>query len=350
MRDYSWVRKLVDMSVGLIARMDRSGLGQGQTLRLARLLKPDKIMLIDSTPFNEAEQFPEWYEGFKVSPVYGFPSNDRVVEFVKDMETVISCETFYNNSFTSIAKHFNCRTVLIANPEFFDWYKPDFRIFPRPDKVFVPSMWKLDEMNELFGAVYLPTPIFADEFESAKTTNLALTGKKRFLFMNGKEAAADRNGLRTLYQAMSMSKGDYEVVVKTQTECQPIQDKRVTYDYSNPESQASLYTGFDALILPRRYAGQSLPMMEALMSALPVIMTDIDPNNKVLPKDWLVPAIKVDELQTRTMIDVYAAKPKILAEKMDTMDVSPTAKNNAVRIGSQFEAESLRKRYEELLA
>lgn len=38
------------------------------------------------------------------------------------------------------------------------------------------------------------------------------------------------------------------------------------------------------MILPRKYAGLCLPMNEALMSGLPVIMTDIEPNNVILPK------------------------------------------------------------------
>ena len=59
-----------------------------------------------------------------------------------------------------------------------------------------------------------------------------------------------------------------------------------------------------------------MPMTEALASGLPVIMTDIDPNNKILPKEWLVPARKKSEFTARTVVEVYSADSDKLAEKI----------------------------------
>jgi hypothetical protein len=219
-----------------------------------------------------------------------------------------------------------------------------------PDKVIVPSMWRMEEMHANFGATYLPTPIFHDEFAEALTENLQRKTKTnpRDLCINGRAAVHDRNGLGDLYAALEKAKGDFSVTVKAQENVVKHPDPRLEYDFSNVDKQSDLYKGFDALILPRRYAGQSLPMCEALLSGLPVVMPDIDPNDKVLPEEWLVPASKKGSFTARTEIDIYSVDPMTLATKLDTMDVGKQAKLKAYNLGLQFEAETLREAYREL--
>lgn len=335
--------------VGLICRCDKSGVGQGQTLRLARLLKPDKLMIINSTRFNNNQQFPNWYSGYDSVTIDGFPNDLQVRGFLSGLDVAISAETFYHNNFTAIARAMNVKTILIANPEFCDWFKPQFQGIPLPDRVIVPSYWRLREMKKWFNAEYLPTPIFEDEFKEARKVNLRRKGKTKYLFINGKTAVHDRNGLECLYAALEVSKGKFTITIKAQHEIPKHPDPRITYDFSDPEKQAELYKGFDALVLPRRYGGQALNMTEALQSALPVIMPDIDPNNKVLPREWLVPAYKKGEFMTRTLVDIYNVEPGYLAHKLDSFDISKDTKQKAYGIGNQYDAERLRPKYERLV-
>lgn len=334
------------MRVGLIARMDRTGLGQGQTLRLARLLNPDMVMVIDSTPFNGNEQFPNWYRGFNANWIQGFPTDDQVKTFLGFVDVVISCETFYNNNFTTIAKRFGKKTILISNYEFFDWFGDRFFGIPRPDKIIMPSYWHLAEMKQVFGATYLPTPLFDDEFKTVAEHNLKRTGKPRFLFVNGRQAVHDRNGLLTMYDALKYTDADFEIVVKGQGELPICDDPRIVYDLYDAPTNAEIYRDFDLMIMPRRYAGQCLPMTEALASALPVIMTDIDPNNVVLPKEWLIPALHTGTFMTRKPIDLYSGDPKALAKLMETY---PDQKERALELSKQFSAETLKPLYEEVI-
>lgn len=335
------------MKTGLIARMDKSGLGQGQTLRLARLLKPDKLMVIDSTSFNGSKQYPEWYKDYDRTTIYGFPTNDQIAYFCKEVDILISAETFYSDYFTRIAAANNVKTILIFNYEFNDYLsKPYLKL---PDKMVQPSYWHLDEMQKKYDAIYLPTPIFEDEFIKARETNLKRTGKPRYLFLNGKTAAHDRAGLESLYEALQLSKGDFEIVVKAQGDVKKHPDPRLSYDFSNPEEQYKLYEDFDAMIHPRRYGGQSLPMCEALMCGLPVIMTDISPNNEVLYHEWLVEAKITGIFMARTNINIYSADPQALANKLDNLDVSLVAKNTALNLSAEYDAENLREQYKELV-
>lgn len=342
------------MKVGLIARMDKSGLGQGQTLRLARLLGPAATMVIDSTIFNGNIQYPEWYNDYNPTYIDGFPTDYEVEVFLKEavslgVSTVVSCETFYNPNFTRLAEELGIKTVLIANWEFLDYLKPEWNRFTLPNKIISPSFWHLEELERDFIATYLPTPIFDDEFVRAREINVKRTGKRRYLFLNGKSAIYNRNGLESIYAAIELCKGDFEIVIKSQSDIVKHPDPRIKYDFSNPDEQWEIYKDFDAMILPRRYAGQCLPMCEALLSGLPVIMTDISPNNQVLPKEWLVGAHKTGEFMTRVMIDLYTANTRELADMMDNFEPDEFSKLQAYGIGKQFEAENLREQYTNVL-
>lgn len=343
-------RRKNDMpKIGILVRCDKSGLGS-QTLRLARLLNPAKVMIIDSTPFNGNDQHPMWFKDWPSIIIRGFPTNAQIESFLEDLDVLISCETFYSGHLTHIARTKGVKTILIANYEFLDYLQPVYYDnIPLPDKIITPSYWHLDELQRQFNAEYLPTPLFDDEFKAAREVNLKRTGKPRYLFLNGKTAAHDRAGLNSLYEALQVSKGDFEVVVKSQSEIKKHPDPRLTYDFSNPDEQCKLYEGFDAMIHPRRYGGQSLQVSEGLLSGLPVIMTDTDPNNKVLPKVWLVDACKTGEFMTRTMIDIHSADALDLANTLDTLDCGMDAKKWAYEIGRQYEAENLREQYERVI-
>jgi glycosyltransferase involved in cell wall biosynthesis len=117
---------------------------------------------------------------------------------------------------------------------------------------------------------------------------------------------------------------DFELVIKTQsTEISNIIDPRITIDKTEPVDEKELYRNFDAMIMPRRYGGACLPMNESLASGIPVIMTNIDPNNKVLPAEWLVPAKHNGSFMTRTKIDLYNADKNALADKIIEFATEP---------------------------
>jgi hypothetical protein len=342
------------MRLGIIARSDNTGLGN-QTRELVNMLKPDKVLLIDSSPFSGNTQHPEWYQGYNcLTTKRGMASKEEVYEFIDGLDVVLSCEIFYNNSFISIAKKRKVKTILQYNYEFLDHLaNPDLQL---PDVLIAPSLWNFPDVVEKFGdktkVVYLPPPTSIDLFADAKNINTNKTHKK-ILHIGGKAAVKDRNGTSTVIEMLKYSKSDYQLVVKSQTPLDiKCDDPRLVVDTSSPDTRESLYEGYDAMVMPRRYAGLCLPMNEALMSALPVFMTNISPNNKVLPQEWLTDSIKIDRLMTRTMLDVYEGDAKMLARLIDNYydgDMAIT-KEQAYQIGlTNFSILSLIENYQELL-
>jgi hypothetical protein len=342
------------MRLGIIARSDNTGLGN-QTRELVNMLNPDKIMLINSRFFNQNKQHPEWYEGYNYqTTIKGFPTTDEILKFLTDIDVVISCELFYNPKFVDLAKSRGIKTILQYNYEFLDYLANPNQTLP--DVLVAPSLWNFEDVVDKFGdktsVIHLPPPTDINLFSQAREINKSKT-HKRLLHIAGKAAVKDRNGTNTVIEMLNYSSGDYELIVKTQSQLDiKSNDPRLTIDASSPDSHQSLYEGFDAMILPRRYAGLCLPMNEALISALPVFMTDISPNNKVLPSDWLFESTKIDQLQTRTMLDVYNGDAKMLAKLVDDYyDLNiPNLKNKAFDLGkNNFSTDSLKQKYIDLI-
>lgn len=343
------------MRLGIIARSDNTGLGN-QTMELVKMLNPDKILLINSQFFNNNKQHPEWYKGYNVIETKkGMPKTSEIIEFLEGLDVVISCETFYHLELVDLAKKQGIKTILQYNYELFgNLAHPEWTL---PDVLLAPSSWNLDAVIEKFGSktkvMHLPPPTDQSLFNQAREINLS-KDHKRILHIAGKKAAKDRNGTDSLLEMIKYSKEDYELVIKSQTPLNLIcKDPRVKIEIGNPDNRQDMYSGFDAMVLPRRYAGLCLPMNEALMSALPVFMTDISPNNAILPDEWLAKSIKIDVFRTKSMVDVYDVKPERLANIIDeyiSNNNKYQIKETAVKIGlDNFSADKLKQRYLDII-
>lgn len=343
--------------VGLIAFANDSGLGI-QTKRLYEMLKPDKVMVIDSRGFSKNKQFHEdWYPGAYVTD--GFPRNYDIIEWIKGLDVVFTVENPYNFYLIHACRERGIKTICQTNYEFCENLAAPW--LPVPDLFAMPSYWKLREMKDQFGedrVMYLPPPIDEDEFtdvflENEQREILKPKRKKRFLHIVGTLAHADRNGTIDLLNSVRETKEDFELVIHTQHQL-PAQylfdDKRVIYRQLNFKENAKLYLGFDALILPRRYGGLSLTTNEALMAGLPVMMPHISPNHELLPHSWLVPVSNKELIQIRVPIDRYTTRQHHLAQKIDEWAVQTPSPIVARNLGIQnFSSRLLESRYRTVL-
>lgn len=356
------------MRIGMIVRSDHTGLGN-QTRNLCYMLKPSKVLVINSTGFTKGnKQNNTWYEGFNAFVTrQSFPTNGEVHSFLKNIDVLISCEMFYNPMFITEARKRGIKTVLQYNYEFFD--NLNNKTFPWPDVLIAPSMWhfaeinaKVNQINKSTGSniahVQLPPPVYFQQFSVARSDNLNRSNK--ILHVAGKRAVHDRNGTYTLIEALKYTDKKFELVIKSQdgmdawADTQPI-DYRVRFDFTSPKDEADLYKGFDFMVLPRKYGGLCLPMNEALCSGIPVIMTDVEPNHYLLPDDWLVKTRFEGSFMARTVINIDGAYPEDLARSIDRMleledgELSKL-KSDAAEIGfDNFSYDNLRSKYEEVL-
>lgn len=311
------------MKLGIIARADITGLGI-QSRNWVRLLNPDKVIIIDSTTFNGNEQHFEWYKDYDTYKVNGFIKRNEISHILNDIDVLLTFEIPYSYELIKVARAKGVKTIIQNNWEFTDYIpRPTL---PLPDLLVNHSYWHLDEQKENWPDIteYCPTPLFIEDFDEIMLQNMDRSDKRRFLHIAGRKTYEDRNGTNDLLEAVRLIDPrlhDFELVIKTQTtEIEDIDDPRIIIDRNPPLDEKELYRDFDVVIMPRRYGGACLPMNEALAAGLPVIMPDIDPNNKVLPKQWLVPASKKDSFMARTSIDVHETDRKELANKIIYFD------------------------------
>jgi hypothetical protein len=340
--------------LGIVVRADDTGLGN-QTHELVKMLKPEKILIIDSSTFHKKNiQHHDWYKGRDVVISKGFPDNSTLLKFFSGINVVLSCETFYSKTFVDLAKKKRIKTILQYNFEFLDNLSNERAALP--DVLLAPSLWRFEEVKDRFEnkclVKHLPPPTDASLFKNNREKNKTIS--RRLLHVGGNAAIYDRNGTNSVIEMIKYSKEDYELVIKSQTDLKvECDDSRVTFMIGNEEKREDLYSGYDAMILPRRYAGLCLPMNEALMSGLPVFMTNISPNNIVLPGDWLAESHFVKSFMARIGIDLYNADPESLAKIVDayfSKKYFSNHKDTAYRIGYEnFSSDNLKEKYIELI-
>ncbi len=284
------------MRIGLIARSDNSGLGV-QTRALYHLLKPSRVLLIDSTPFNGREQHHDWYDTAAIS--YGFPTEEQVRDFLKDLDVAISCEIFYCPNLPAIAREMGVKTVLQPNAELNDYFQlPNL---PKPDAFFLPSPWLESETKRLGVPTYLcPPPV---DLQIPYRDMPKKQGHLKVLHMAGRIAAYDRNGTR-LVKRLPNIKG-VKIDIHNQ-EDHDVPDVGLIYD-----------RGYHILLIPRRYGGLCIPMYEGLSIGMPVIMPDISPNNQVLPKEWLMRPAVGQHVKTKRLIRTHKVTPNELIATLE---------------------------------
>lgn len=319
------------MRIGLIARADNSGLGM-QTWEFYNHMRPSKTLVVDMNGHNGNKVYPERYPQ-NAQWSNGIPNIGTVNEFLEDLDVVFVAEAPYNYYLYEAARQRGVKTAVQYNYEFFDWFM--YPHFPMPDMLIAPSQWHYDEVDAWAKArgirhTYLHCPVNRIKLPFVKRDSY-----KTFLHVAGRAAAHDRNGTMTVIEAAKYLETDAQILIHFQGQqgighqvTHTLDDYEAVIRQHNTkgniivrhleiDNYQDIYQDADALVLPRRYGGNCLPMNEALSVGMPVIMPNISPNNSFLDSTWLVPAEKVGQFEPRTVIDIYGVKPEDLAKKID---------------------------------
>jgi glycosyltransferase involved in cell wall biosynthesis len=356
------------MKLGLIARADNSGLGM-QTWEFYKHMKPDKTLVVDMSDHNGNRTYPERY-GPEAVWSRGIPNIGAIDEFLQDLDVVFVAEAPYNYYLYQRARELGVKTAVQYNYEFFDWFM--YPHFPMPDMLIAPSQWHYQDVDAWarernIEHIYLHCPVNRDKlpFKSRDCY-------KTFLHVAGRAAAHDRNGTMTVIESakylqtnakilihfqgqqgvghqVTHTLDDYETMIAAHNE-----KGNIIVRHEEIDNYEDIYKDGDALILPRRYGGNCLPLNEALSTGMPVIMPDISPNNSFLDATWLVPALKMAYFTPRTVIDIYGVPEQLLAAKIDEFALMPPEQADAHNqianaLADKVSWDTMKPRYKEAL-
>jgi len=339
------------MRLGVIARPDARGLGI-QTKAVADNMAATKVMVVNCDSVMPLQIRRDWYPNAQW--VNGLPNRDDILQFLDGLDTVYTAETGYGQILWEEARRANVKTVLHANYEFLN-------PVDNPTVWAAPSLWNIEWWPS--GTVHLPVPIETHLIEVEPKPDTATN----FLHVVGRPARhsqwGERNGTVDLLNALPLVRSDITVTITCQ---QPGYVEKLLNDHHvrvpdhitlniqsvNIPDYWRLYQGQHALILPRRFGGLCLPANEAVGAGLPVIMPNIDPNNRWLPTEWLTPAIRQGEARAKQQFVHYRTEPETLADRIDQLATDTTfyrrAVDQAQQLRHQYSWETLKPRYQDL--
>lgn len=330
------------MRVGAICRMDQTGLGIQSKEFFDHI--PCKALVINSANFKGGiTQYPHWYPNQTfVTPEKGLKINHEIIrEFIKDIDVLITFETAYDYSIFDICRRNKVRTILQLNFEFLEYPSA----LPPPDLFAAPSLWRFTEIPE--PKMFLPVPVDINKFTFERKP-------MTFIHVAGKPAAHDRNGTIPFLNCLRYVKNAINVVLYSP---QPIAIPRIpSYinfikDNNHKEDYYENFKG-GVLVMPRKYGGLSLSVNEAIAAEMPVIMTDISPNNTWLPHEWLVFSQPAGSFQCKQNIEINEVDLHRLAEKIDQFcddKFYNVAVEKAMNLKSQISWQALLPTYHEAL-
>jgi len=290
------------MRCGLIARADAGGLAQ-MTVEFARHMNPARVVIVD---LGDSGRGPMNLDRLAfLNPwqmmVTSNPIGDDPWEWLLDGSDVLyTAETAYRPGWCDQAAGRGVATILHAMPEL---YAGD-----EPDSLVVPTTW---ERQRLPWATRLGVPVATDLFPFSQRTEA-----RRFLCAPG-PAFHDRDGLNIIIEALPHVREECTILLRTS---QPEETGRrlerfglppnVTIELHRPWPRYDQLPDFDALLLPRRYGGLSLPMQEAAALGRPTLTLTREPNRGFLSRP----------LQAQGHIDHQAT---MKGGRFDVWDVDP---------------------------
>lgn len=255
------------MTIGLIARLDDSGLG---TLcwEFARHIHFDQIQVVSNGHY-------------KVHKYRGYNFVDRLTT-----DIALSFETFYGLPYEG-------RRVLVP---MYECTRPG----EKADKVISPSL--LDK-RYYPDSEFLPIPIARDRIPFRKRTRAMV-----FVHNAGHGGLGGRNGTKEVLAARKLLKTQAKIVVRSQ----------VTFDGAEVVDRENYWDGYDGdvFLFPEKFNGLSLPIQEAMSAGMPIMSTDRFPFNAYLPRELLIPCTYEKGFIARDF-DSAVINPEAIAAKVD---------------------------------
>lgn len=304
------------MRIGCIARADDRGIGI-QTWEFVRNM-PDVSVLVVREPGAERKGFLPDFDRYPGAPTVtwdprtGVLPMDEVEAWLSDLDVVYMVETPYDFRVFTVAARLGVATIVHANPEFWRWDDPTL---PRPTVWWLPTTWRTKFLPD--EAVVVPVPVPEPPRPIERTAGFTA------LHVAGHRAAGDRNGTTAVFQAIRQIRSEMTVRIECQDPRLPAvrstRNVTVERNLGGRPDRWDLYGGADVLVLPRRYGGLCLPVLEAIAAGIVPVLTDVSPN-----RDW--PAVLVETRRRGTIrtpggeIRLALAEPRDIARTLDRLN------------------------------
>ena len=300
--------------IGLLARADQGGIA-AQSWSFARNMRPQKILVCWTEHTTRGHARPEIYEEFgEVRTCRRAPKAQDAQWLVEGMRSVFTIECFYGTEIPVEARRRGVLSFVQANPEMSGAEMCDVMI--------APTDWRVDALQGRVHRLGFPTDPEVLPRRPLWTT--------RTLYHIASNAMCDRNGTELVLDACQCVTQDCQLLIRGGDHYARYGVQRIgNVDIVWLSHHSGMFfeawdIDVDALILPRRYGGLCLPIQEAATLGLPIITLDLEPQNRWLPRNCLVPAHQISSESMRGgFFNIHGADPAAIAERIDMLLKNP---------------------------
>ena len=337
---------MTERKLGMLLRADTGGLAN-ISKEIYDHIKPEKSLVITNI-FKGTTEFPDYYNGPNVTVHEGIPSTAFLEKWLEGLNVVLALETPYNWELFRLCKQKGIKSILMVD---YEWLKDPMPF--KPDILWQPIPWYLKELlKENVPVQYIQMPVNRNRYKFKKR----VIGKT-FLCVFGRilsSSVSNREGHRQIYEAIKLVKNPaIRFIFRCHHKLPPIDDPRVTIDISTKENPEDNYDEGDMMLLPKTYSGMSLTMHEALSCGMPVIcMPDMFPQNRFLPKEWMIPPLEKHPLMLSREIIRTVISPQQIADMIDKYAMKDISKESAKAnsLASSISWQRMKPHYENLLS
>lgn len=300
-------------------------------MELARHLDFDRVLVVHPNhDLPSVHHFPSaTHVGWSKHGGHEFDHPEIVRQWMIGLDLILSLETFYSWKLVDWARDRGIQTALWAMPEYFRHVRKD-NVLAMPTAVWNSSSWRQGTMPE--GTRVVPVPVPLDRWP-LDTLDLDVQSPPRWLHVAGARAASDRNGTRVVLEALQYLRREHHVTMRAHDEAiyAPSVGAKVRLEVhcTGLPNYWDLYRDQDAMILPRRYGGLSLPAIESMGAGLALVMPDVSPQsddwpilpivapflNHIVTGAGEIPICAPDARDLARLMDTCADHPEILAEQ-----------------------------------
>lgn len=196
------------------------------------------------------------------------PTGEKVDEFLKQVDTVLFCETPYYPNLVHKAKAQGKRVVCVPMIEWATGGWMDL-----VDLFICPTKYCYDELNDRYPCTYFPWPIDVTRYDYKPRTNC-----NSFVYIEGFGGTGGRKGLDIITNLLRHDQWpQIPIIIYSQRGQSHLPTGPLVDIRKPPKDNRDLYYSGDVLLHPHKCDGLGLQLMEASACGMPVITTQGDP-------------------------------------------------------------------------
>lgn len=278
--------------------------------------------------------------------------NGKMLAFLEtnQIDTILSWETPGSWDFPAIWQAKGIRWYCVAH---YDWFAPKQIPAWKMAKILAPFEQASLGLRMIYGleSTTIPVPVDLDRLPFRERRKA-----ERFVTVYGHGGQGDRRSIVQIMEAWRLMGAEAPpLLIRAQKVIKELEGSlphNVTVHFENLSKASDLYANADVAVLPSKYEGVGLSLIEAQACGLPVITTNMEPMRSIAP-DYLVSGeVGKIEIMQDHWVATCTANPGSLAAKVKSLlhqDISEASKTARFRVQEKYSWAVLRDQWANLL-